>query len=68
MSFENLNLEYILVAMTGLILYLLYYVFTKDAEYSRNIRSVATVVEELNRELFYMKNKVKDTQKNYHGK
>ena len=63
MSFENLNLEYILVAMTGLILYLLYYVFTKDAEYSRNIRSVATVVEELNKELFYMKNKLKDTQK-----
>ena len=63
MSFDQLNLEYVLVAMTGLILYLLYYVFTKDAEYSRNIRSVATVVEELNRELFYMKNKVKDTQK-----
>ena len=63
MSFENLNLEYILIAMAGLILYLLYYVFTKDAEYNRNIRSVATVVEELNRELFYMKNKVKDTQK-----
>jgi len=63
MSFENLNLEYILMAMAGLILYLLYYVFTKDAEYSRNIRSVATVVEELNRELFYMKNKIRDTQK-----
>ena len=63
MNFSNLNLEYILIAMVGLILYLLYYVFTKDAEYSRNIRSVATVVEELNKELFYMKNKLKDTQK-----
>jgi len=63
MSFDNLSLEYILMAMAGLILYLLYYVFTKDAEYSRNIRSVATVVEELNRELFYMKNKIRDTQK-----
>jgi len=60
---QSMNLEYILVLMAGIILYLLYYVFTKDAEYSKNIRSVATVVEELNRELFYMKNKVKETQK-----
>lgn len=60
---QNMHLEYILVLMAGIILYLLYYVFTKDAQYSKNIRSVATVVEELNRELYYMKNKVKDTQK-----
>jgi len=60
---QNMHLEYILVLMAGIILYLLYYVFTKDAQYSKNIRSVATVVEELNKELYYMKNKVKDTQK-----
>ena len=60
---QNMHLEYVLVIMAGIILYLLYYVFTKDAQYSKNIRSVATVVEELNKELYYMKNKVKDTQK-----
>jgi replicative DNA helicase len=37
-------------------------VFTKDAQYSKNIRSVASVVEELNRELFYMKQKLSKTQ------
>ena len=63
MILQNIHLEYILVLMAGIILYLLYYVFTKDAQYSKNIRSVATVVEELNKELYYMKNKVKDTQK-----
>ncbi len=48
--------------MAGIILYLLYYVFTKDADYNKNIRSVATVVEELNREIFYLKKKITKTQ------
>ena len=50
--------------MAAIILYLLYYVFSKDAHYSKNIRSVATVVEELNRELFYLKKKLSETQQN----
>ena len=61
-DFKAIPLEYILVIMAAIILYLLYYVFTKDAQYSRNIRSVASVVEELNRELFYMKQKLSKTQ------
>ncbi len=61
-DFEAFALEYIVLVMAGMILYLLYYVFTKDADYSKNIRSVATVVEDLNRELFYMKKKLSETQ------
>jgi len=64
---NELPLEYILVVMAAIILYLLYYVFTKDAEYSKNIRSVASVVEELNRELFYMKQKLSKTQESITG-
>ena len=60
----NFGIEYLVVAMAGIILYLLYYVFNKDFQYSKNIRSVASVVEELNRELFYLKQKLKDTQNN----
>ena len=56
------GLEYIVVLMAGIILYLLYYVFNKDSQYSKNIRSVASVVEELNRELFYLKKKIDTTQ------
>jgi len=63
MNFESFPLEYVVVAMAAVILYLLYYVFTKDSDYNKNIRSVATVVEELNRELFYVKKKLSDTQK-----
>jgi len=62
MSFSNFPLEYLIVIMAGIILYLIYYVFTKDNEYHKNIHSVASVVEELNRELFYVKNKLKETQ------
>lgn len=60
---EALPLEYIIVAMLGIILYLLYYVLSKDAQYNRNIHSVASVVEELNREMYYLKKKLEENQK-----
>ncbi len=64
MNLENFtfNIEYVIVAMAGVILYLLYYVYSKDSDYSRNIRSVASVVEDLNRELFYLKKQLKETE------
>jgi len=61
-NFEQFNIEYVVVVMAGIILYLLYYVYSKDAHYSKNIRSVASVVEELNRELFYLKKSLTQTQ------
>lgn len=64
MNFESLNLVYILAAMSVVILYLIYYVFSKDSDYNRNIRSIASVVEELNREIFYLKKNLTETQKN----
>jgi uncharacterized protein YoxC len=56
------NIEYVIVAMAAVILYLLYYVYTKDSDYSRNISSVASVVEDLNREIFYLKRELKETE------
>ena len=56
------QLEYIVVGMAGIILYLLYYVYTKDNDVSKNLRSVATVVEELNREIYYLKKSLSQTQ------
>jgi len=61
-NFNFFTLEYAMVAMAMLILYLIYYLVTKDATYSKNIRSVATVVEELNREIYYLKQKLQETQ------
>lgn len=64
MSIENFNFqtEYIVVLLGAIILYLLYYVFTKDSQYTKNIRSVASVVEDLNRELYYLKKKLEQTE------
>lgn len=59
---EFLNLEYIVIGMAGVILYLLYYVYSKDSDYTKNIRSVASVVEELNREIYYLKKNMTETQ------
>ena len=61
MSLPAISIEYLVVVMAAVMLYLIYYVFTKDSQYSKNIRSVASVVEELNREIFYLKKKVKET-------
>jgi len=61
-NYLQFNIEYIVVVMAGIILYLLYYVYAKDASYTRNIRSVASVVEEMNRELFYLKKNLTETQ------
>ena len=62
MNLTNFSIEYLVVAMAAIILYLIYYVFTKDSEYHKNIHSVASVVEDLNRELYYLKKKLQDTQ------
>lgn len=64
MNIEHFNIEYVVVIMAGIILYLLYYVYTKDADYSKSIHSVASVVEDLNRELYYLKKNLGETQEN----
>ncbi len=57
------KLEIIIALMALVILYLLYYVYEKDTQYSKNIRSIASVVEELNRDLFYLRNKLTEETK-----
>ncbi len=64
MNLENFqfSIEYIVVIMGGVILYLLYYVYLKDSNNSRNIRSVASAIEDLNREIFYLKRELKEME------
>jgi len=56
-------MEIVIALLAAVILYLLYYVYEKDALYSKNIRSIASVVEELNRDIFYLRNKVSEATK-----
>jgi len=62
MIYEYISIEYLIAAISALVLYLIYYVYTKDALYSRNIRSIAKVAEELNREIYYLKQELKETK------
>lgn len=55
--------EYIVIALAALVLYLIYYIFSKEAQYTKHIRSVATAVEEQNREIFFLRQKLEETQK-----
>lgn len=57
------RLEIIIVILGLIVLYLLYYVYEKDTLYGKNIRSLATVIEELNRDIFYLKNNLKEITK-----
>jgi len=58
----SFSIEYVIVVLGAIILYMLYYIFTKDVQYTRNIRSIASVVEDLNRELYYLKKKLDQTE------
>ena len=61
-NIDLFQIEYIIVAMAMIILYLIYFVYAKDAQYNKNIRSIASVVEDLNREIFYLKKSTKEIQ------
>ena len=52
------NIEIILAAIGVVLVYLIYYVFTKDSQQSRQIRAMAHAVEDLNRQLFEMHKKL----------
>ncbi len=63
MTYSDLfHLEYVVVAMSAIILYLIYYVYTKDTQYNQNLHSIASVVEDLNREIYYLKKSTKEIQ------
>lgn len=44
--------EYLMIALGLLMLYMIYFVMSKDAQQSRQIHAIATAVEELNHRLF----------------
>ncbi len=60
---EYINIEVIVAILAALVIYLLYVVLTKDAQYARHIRSLADAIEGLNRDVYYLKKKVEDAQK-----
>lgn len=62
-DFITANLVSIVFVLALALAYLTYYVLNKEADNQKNIRSVAGVVEELNREIYYLKKELTEIQK-----
>ena len=58
------TIEIIFIAIGAVLLYILYYIFTKDAETRRHIRSIAMAVEDVNRQIYLLEKKVYEMQNN----
>lgn len=56
-------IEYILIAIGVIILYIIYYIFSKDAQLTRNIRAVASAVEDTNRQIYMIEKKLYELNK-----
>ncbi len=60
---QTYKFEIVIAILSCIVLYLLYYVYEKDAKYAKTIRSLASVIEDLNRDVFYLRNKLDQTTK-----
>ena len=50
--------EYLLLGLAALMLFMLYQIYTKDAQHAKQMRSIASSVEELHREFYAMQKQV----------
>jgi hypothetical protein len=53
-----IGLEYLLIGIAVILLFLIYYIYSKDVQSTTQIRRVAMAVEELNKELYLLDKKL----------
>ncbi len=51
--------EYLLLAIGAILLFIIYYITSRDAQTARQVRSVASALEDLNRQLFNVEKSLK---------
>lgn len=59
--------EYLLIAIGAVMLFVIYYVTNRDAHYARQMRSLATALEELNRQLYKVEKKLNERIDDVHA-
>lgn len=52
--------EYMIIALALLVLYVIYFIMSKDSQQHRQIRAIATAVEELNRHVYKMEKRLNE--------
>ena len=55
-----IELDYIVVGLALMLLYFVYFMVSKDSQQSRKIRSIASAVEELHRQVYKMEKRFSD--------
>lgn len=52
----------IFIAIGAILLFILYYIFSKDSEVTRHIRAIAAAVEDANRQIYLLEKKLHEIQ------
>ena len=55
----------IFIAIGAILLFILYYIFSKDSEVTRHIRAIAAAVEDANRQIYLLEKKIHELQNNH---
>jgi hypothetical protein len=55
--------EYLLIVFGVAIVYIIYYIFSKDSQLTSNIRAVASAVEDANRQIYMVEKKLFEIEK-----
>lgn len=58
-----MTLEYMLIAIGIAVIYIIYYVFSKDIETNKNLRAIASAVEDANRQIYMVEKKLFNIEK-----
>jgi len=53
-----IGMEYLLIGLALIVLFLIYYIFTRESQSSRQIHAIASAVEELRRDLYALEKKM----------
>jgi gas vesicle protein len=52
--------EYLIIAIGGVVLLLIYYIFTRELQQNRQIRAIATAIEQLNHQVYTLEQSLKE--------
>lgn len=63
-----MTLEYMLIAIGVAIIYIIYYIFSKDIETNKNLRAIASAVEDANKQIYMVEKKLFNIEKKLNDK
>ncbi len=62
-----MTLDYMLIAIGVAVIYIVYYIFSKDIDTNKNLRAIASAVEDANRQIYMLEKKIFNIEKKLNG-